>query len=157
MSLTACGTVSAGSSKRPPSADTGPESAAGAGFATSADSAAPAHPVRSQWPSDADYNTIATAVRVRDHALRLKPWNQKAYAAELGMRTLLTLEHKLRPGNCATFVAHVYSELMDLSQAYAGEDWRPMFVVVAHDSGVASQCRSPALPVNDDVKGVSEA
>jgi hypothetical protein len=72
-------------------------------------------------------------------------------------RSLLTLEHKLRPGNCATFVAHVYSELMDLSQAYAGEDWRPMFVVVAHDRSVASQCKAPSLPVENEVKGVPEA
>jgi hypothetical protein len=100
-------------------------------------------PVASQWPGDGDYNTITTAVKVRDQALRLRPWNQKAYAARLGLGTLVSLQGKLLPDRCATFVGHIYAELTDLNQAYAGEDWRPMFVVVARDPTVASQCKPP--------------
>jgi hypothetical protein len=99
-------------------------------------------PRASPWPDTANYNAIVTAVEVRDHALHLKAWNQKAYAAQLALETLVTLEGTMRPGKCARFVAHIYDELTDLNQAYAGEDWHPMVVVVAHDRTVASQCRA---------------
>jgi hypothetical protein len=104
----------------------------------------PASSSASRWPDDADYNAIAIATRVRDQALRLTAWNEKAYAAQLGMSTLVTLEHTMRPGRCATFVAHLYDELMDLNQAYPREDWRPMVRVVAHGPSVASRCAPPA-------------
>jgi hypothetical protein len=105
--------------------------------------AAAARPTPSQWPDPANYNTIIVAVKVRDQALRLKAWNQKAYAAQLGLGTLATLAGTMLPGTCARFVAHLYDELTDLSQAYPGENWQPMFVVVAHDPSAASQCSAP--------------
>jgi hypothetical protein len=102
-----------------------------------------AHQIRSRWPDPANYNAIIVAVKVRDQALHLKAWNQKAYAAQLALRTLATLEGTMLPGSCARFVAHLYDELADLSQAYPGENWQPMFAVVAHDPSVASQCAPP--------------
>ena len=81
----------------------------------------------------------------RSQALRLPAWNEKAYTADLALRTLTTLAGQIRAGRCASFVAHVYDELTDLRQAYAGEDWRPMIAVVAHDPSVASQCRPAPL------------
>ncbi len=101
---------------------------------------------RSQWPDQANYNTIVVASNVRDQALHLRAWDQKAYAAELGLDTLVTLEHTMFPGRCASFVAHLYAELMDLHDAYPGENWHPMLVVVSRDPTVASQCR-PKRPV----------
>jgi hypothetical protein len=98
----------------------------------------------SAWPDAAEYSTIVTAVRFRDQALRLKAWNQKARAAQLGMAMLVTLAGTFVPGKCAVFVAHIYDELWDLGDAYAGENWQPMFAVVAHDPTVASQCRAYA-------------
>jgi hypothetical protein len=100
----------------------------------------------SQWPDVANYNAIVIAVKVRDQALGLRPWNEKAYAAQLALRTLATLAGTMRPGSCARFVAHVYDELWDLSDAYPSENWRPMFAVVAHDPSVVSQCAAPRVP-----------
>jgi cellulase/cellobiase CelA1 len=97
----------------------------------------------SQWPDPANYTTIVIAAKVRNQALHLRPWNEKAYAAQLALRTLMTLAGTMRAGKCADFVNHIFDELMDLSQAYRGEKWKPMFVVVAHDPSVASQCAAP--------------
>jgi hypothetical protein len=102
-----------------------------------------ARQIRSRWPDPANYNAIIVAVKVRDQALHLKPWNEKAYAAQLALSTLATLAGSMLPGRCARFVAHLYDELTDLSQAYPGEDWQPMFAVVAHDPTAASQCAAP--------------
>jgi hypothetical protein len=104
---------------------------------------AAARQTRSRWPDPANYNAIVVAVKVRDQALHLTAWNEKAYAAELALGTLVTLEGSMLPGSCARFVAHLYDELADLSQAQPGENWRPMFDVVAHDPSAASQCAAP--------------
>jgi hypothetical protein len=111
--------------------------------ATPAHAVSVARPIPSRWPDPANYNAITVAVTVRDQALHLKMWNEKAYAAQLALGTLATLAGSMLPGRCARFVAHVYDELADLSQAYPGEDWQPMFDVVAHDPTVASQCAAP--------------
>lgn len=97
----------------------------------------------SQWPDSGNYTTIVLATRARDQALHLKAWNQKAYAAQLGLDTLVTLEHTMLLGICANYVAHLYDELLDLHDAYPGEEWHPMSVVVSHDPTAASQCRRP--------------
>jgi hypothetical protein len=47
------------------------------------------------------------------------------------------------PGRCAQFVAHLYDELADLNQAYAGENWQPLVKDVAHDPSAQSQCLAP--------------
>jgi hypothetical protein len=98
---------------------------------------------RSRWPDPANYNAIVVAVKVRNQALHLKVWDQKAYAAQLALRTLATLVGSMLPKRCARFVAHIYDELADLSQAYPGENWHPMFTVVAHDPSASSQCSAP--------------
>jgi hypothetical protein len=102
-----------------------------------------ARQTRSRWPDPANYNTITVAVKARNQALHLKTWDEKAYAAQLALGTLVTLADSMLPGRCARFVAHLYDELADLSQAYPGEDWQPMFDVVAHDPSAASQCAAP--------------
>ena len=128
VAVTAC--ASAGSA-RPPAG------------VTPAHAVSVARPIRSRWPDPANYNAIIVAVKVRDQALHLKMWNEKAYAAQLALGTLTTLEGSMLPGRCARFVAHVYDELADLSQAHRGEDWQPMFDVVAHDPSAASRCSAP--------------
>ena len=102
-----------------------------------------ARQTRSRWPDPANYNAIIVAVKVRNQALHLKVWDEKAYAAQLALGTLATLEGSMLPGRCARYVAHLYDELADLSQAYPGENWQPMFHVVAHDPSAASQCSTP--------------
>jgi hypothetical protein len=106
--------------------------------------AAVARQTPSRWPDPANYNAIIVAVKVRDQALHhLKAWNEKAYAAQLALGTLATLAGTMLPGRCARFVAHLYDELADLSQAYAGENWQPLLQVVAHDPSARSQCSAP--------------
>ena len=106
----------------------------------------PLRPGHRLWPDASNYNVIVAAVAARSQALHLRAWNEKAYAAELALRTLITLAGQIRTGKCAGFVAHIYDELTDLSQAYPGEDWRPLVAMVAHDPSVASQCK-PAPPL----------
>jgi hypothetical protein len=97
----------------------------------------------SLWPDLANYRAIVIAVKVRDQALHLRAWNQKSYAAQLALETLATLAGTMLPGKCASFVAHIYDELADLSEAYAGENWQPLVEVVAHDPTARSQCSAP--------------
>ena len=52
---------------------------------------------RSRWPDPANYNAIVVAVKVRNQALHLKVWDQKAYAAQLALRTLATLVGSMLP------------------------------------------------------------
>ena len=108
-----------------------------------------ARQTRSRWPDPANYNAITVAVKVRNQALHLKAWNEKAYAAQLALGTLVTLEGAMLPGRCARFVAHLYDELADLSQAYPGENWHPMFtswhtIRAPHRSARPRGARTPA-------------
>jgi hypothetical protein len=43
----------------------------------------------------------------------------------MGLTALLNL-HPVRPGLCATAVSYLYDNLLDLHDAYPGEDWRPL-------------------------------
>jgi hypothetical protein len=98
---------------------------------------------RSQWPSDADYGTLASARATVRQALEERDWRRKAGAAEYGLLAMMAL-HAIEPGRCAGLVAHTYAELMDLRDAYRGEDWRPMVAVVSSDPSLASRCRPRA-------------
>jgi hypothetical protein len=97
-------------------------------------------PIMSQWPSAGDYNTIATARSALHQALfKLTHWNQRAYAAGLAMRTLLTL--RMLPGPCATYTSRLYDELWGLADAQPSEDWRPLKVLVRRDPPLRVVCR----------------
>ena len=43
----------------------------------------------------------------------------------LGLGGLMSL-HPILPGGCATAVSYLYDNLLDLHDAYPGEDWRPL-------------------------------
>jgi hypothetical protein len=105
----------------------------------------PPRPPLSPWPSRADYATIKTAVGVRDHVLlRRTDWREKAYAAFLGLRTLLTVH--MAAGSCATYVTELYGNLLDLRDAYPAEDWRPLVRFVRRQPSLAAACRRRDVP-----------
>jgi hypothetical protein len=91
--------------------------------------------------------TIKVAVRVRDRALFQKTdWRTKSLAAALALRTLLTV--RMAPGRCATFVTLLYGNLLDLHEAYPGEDWRPLIRLVRRQPTLRGSCsrRAPRPP-----------
>jgi hypothetical protein len=95
------------------------------------------------WPSAADYGTIKVTVGVRDRALlRQTDWRTKALSASLALRTLLTV--RVAPGRCAAFVTFLYGNLLDLHEAYPGEDWRPLIRLVRRHPTLRSSCAQRA-------------
>lgn len=110
----------------------------GAGQALSSAKAPP-----TPWPSAADYMTIKVAVGVRDRALfQATDWRTKSLSASLALRTLMTV--RMAPGRCAAFVTFLYGNLLDLHEAYPGEDWRPLIRLVRRHPTLKSSCAQPA-------------
>jgi hypothetical protein len=98
--------------------------------------------VLSPWPSAADYQTIKTAIAVRNDALIREPdWRRKSFAALLAARTLLTV--RIAEGRCAAYVTELYGNLRDLMDAYPGEDWRPLIRLVRREPPLTEACRQP--------------
>jgi len=105
------------------------------------------------WPSAADYTTIKAAVAVRDHALyRETDWRRKSLTAALGLQTLITV--RVGPGPCATFVTSLYGNLLDLHEAYRGEDWRPLIRYVRHQPKLATVCGHTSAPTREPGSGL---
>lgn len=74
----------------------------------------------------ADWLTVNNAIRLRGMALDPGRTAQyRAFAAYVGLSGLVSLHPVLR-GQCATAVSYLYDNLLDLRQAYPGEDWRPL-------------------------------
>ena len=110
----------------------------GAGQTLSSNKAPP-----TPWPSTADYVTIRVAVAVRDRALfERTDWRTKSLSASLALRTLLTV--RMAPGSCASFVTFLYGNLLDLHEAYPGEDWRPLIRLVRRHPTLESSCAQRA-------------
>jgi hypothetical protein len=115
--------------------------APGAGPALSLTGTAPTPPT--PWPSAADYTTIKVAVSVRDRALfQRTDWRTKSLSASLALRTLMTV--RMAPGRCAAFVTFLYGNLLDLQEAYPGEDWRPLIRLVRRHPTLESSCTQRA-------------
>lgn len=94
----------------------------------------------SRRPDPADWQKIKTAAHLR--AMALAPHRTpryRAFAAELGLRELVSI-HPLAPGRCAIAVRYLYNNLLDLSNAYPGEDWRPLRRLVAKEPSIRA-CR----------------
>jgi hypothetical protein len=88
---------------------------------------------RSPRPDRADREKIQTAARLRSTALAPhRTARFRAFAAELGLRVLVSI-HPLRPGRCATAVIYLYNNLLDLENAYPGENWKPLRRAVAEE------------------------
>ena len=91
---------------------------------------------RSTRPNRADWEKIQTAAGVR--TLALAPHRTarfRAFAAYLGLRELVSI-HPFAPGRCATAVTYLYDNLLDLENAYPGENWTPLRRAVAKEPSI---------------------
>jgi hypothetical protein len=91
---------------------------------------------RSSRPDRADWEKIKTAARVRRMALAPhRTARFRAFAASLGLRELVSL-HPIARGRCATAVTDLYDNLLDLENAYPGENWAPLRRAVAKEPSI---------------------
>lgn len=102
--------------------------------------------VRSSGPDRADREKIQTAARLRSTALAPRRTARfRAFAAELGLGVLVSI-HPLRPGRCATAVTYLYNNLLDLEDAYPGENWNPLRRAVAKEPSTRACTPRPQTP-----------
>ncbi len=88
-------------------------------------------PGRPSRPDKADWQRIRAAAHARHLALEPhRTAHYRSYAAFLGVSELVTI-HPLGPGACATAVNFLYDNLLDLQNAYDGENWNPLRRLVA--------------------------
>jgi hypothetical protein len=91
---------------------------------------------RSSRPNRADWERIQTAARLRDMALAPhRTAHFRAFAAYLGLSELVSI-HPLARGRCATAVTYLYNNLLDLENAYPGENWTPLRRAVAKEPSI---------------------
>jgi hypothetical protein len=92
----------------------------------------------------ADWDLIQAAASLRGNALaRDRTAFHRAFAAYMGLSALLQIRDGLR-GRCATAVRYLYDNLLDLHDAYTGEDWTALRQDVAREPslGVCAPCRA---------------
>jgi hypothetical protein len=87
----------------------------------------------------ADVATVKSARLTVVQALRERDWRRRAGAAFYGLLAMMSL-HYMMPGPCATLAARTYDELLDLHDAYAGENFRPLARLVSRDVSVRTAC-----------------
>jgi len=88
---------------------------------------------RSSRPNRADWDKINTAARLRRTALApQRAAHFRAFAAHLGLSQLVTI-HPLAAGRCRNAVIDLYNNLLDLENAYPGENWNPLRGAVAKE------------------------
>lgn len=86
---------------------------------------------RPQSAGDANWQAIKAAAWLRDNALQPRHTAfHRQFAAFMGLEQLMGL-HPIRQGRCATAVSYLYDNLLDLRDAYTGEDWTPLRQAVA--------------------------
>ena len=91
---------------------------------------------RSSRPNSADWDKIQAAARLRTIALaRHRTARFRAFAARLGLSELVSI-HAFAPGRCATAVTYLYDNLLDLENAYPGENWNPLRQAVATEPSI---------------------
>ncbi|MGZ6690374.1 MAG: hypothetical protein ACXVHQ_23190 [Solirubrobacteraceae bacterium] len=99
---------------------------------------------RSSRPGRTDWQKIEAAARLRRTALaRHRTARFRALAASLGLRQLLFI-HPLAPGRCATAVTYLYDNLLDLENAYPGENWNPLRRAVAKEPSIHACAPRPS-------------
>ena len=99
---------------------------------------------RSSRPNRADWEKIETAARLRRTALaRHRTAHFRAFAASLGLTQLVSI-HPLAPGRCATAVTYLYDNLLDLENAYPGENWNPLRRAVAKEPSIHACAPRPS-------------
>jgi hypothetical protein len=101
---------------------------------------------RSSRPDAADWHAIQAAVSLRQNALQ--PHHtafHRAFAAYMGLSQLMQL-HPILPGRCAIAVSYLYDNLLDLREAYTGEDWTPLRRAVATEPSLSVCAPRPSSP-----------
>jgi hypothetical protein len=96
--------------------------------------AASAH--RPSRPDKADWHKIQTAARLRGMALaRHRTARFRSFTASLGLGQLASI-HPLAPGRCRTAVIDLFNNLLDLENAFPGENWNPLRRAVAKEPSI---------------------
>jgi hypothetical protein len=99
---------------------------------------------RSPRPNGADWQKIQTAARLRNMALAPhRTARFRAFAAYLGLTELVSI-HPFAPGRCATAVTYLYNNLLDLENAYPGENWTPLRRAVAKEPSIHACAPRPS-------------
>jgi hypothetical protein len=89
--------------------------------------------VRQSSRPSANWDLIQAAASLRHNALAgHRTAFHRAFAAYMGLNALLQIRHSLR-GRCATAVSYLYDNLLDLHDAYTGEDWTALRQAVARE------------------------
>jgi hypothetical protein len=93
-------------------------------------------PGRRTRPDRADWQKIQAAAGSRRIALEPhRSAHFRAFAAFLGLSELVDIQ-PLGPGPCATAVTYLYDNLLDLHDAYDGENWNPLRRAVAKEPSI---------------------
>lgn len=101
-----------------------------AALAASASAALPSR------PSKADWQKIQTAASLRKMALaRHRTARFRSFTASLGLGQLASV-HPLAPGRCRNAVTDLYNNLLDLENAFPGENWNPLRRAVAKEPSI---------------------
>lgn len=99
---------------------------------------------RSSRPDKADWIKVKTADGLR--TLALAPHRAprfRAYAAFLGLAQLASV-HRLGPGPCLIAVTDLRNNLLDLENAYPGENWGPLRRIVAKEPSIRACAPRPS-------------
>jgi hypothetical protein len=99
-------------------------------FSASASAALP------KRPNKADWHKIQAAARLRTTALeRHRTARFRSFSAMLGLDQLSSI-HPLGPGKCRNAVIDLHNNLLDLSEAFPGENWNPLRRAVAKEPSI---------------------
>jgi len=91
---------------------------------------------RRSRPDRADWEKIKAAARLRGMALAPhRTAHFRAFSAYLGLSELVSV-HPLARGRCRTAVIDLYNNLLDLENAYPGENWNPLRRAVAREPSI---------------------
>jgi hypothetical protein len=106
--------------------------------------ASTASAARSSRPNRADWEKIKTAAGLRSMALAPhRTAHFRAFAASLGLSELVSV-HPLAPGRCRTAVIDLHNNLLDLENAYPGENWNPLRRAVAREPSINTCAPRPS-------------
>ncbi|MGZ4185627.1 MAG: hypothetical protein ACXVUE_05585 [Solirubrobacteraceae bacterium] len=106
--------------------------------------AANASATRSTRPTKADWQKIQAAARLRKMALaRHRTVRFRTFAATLGLGLLASI-HPLAPGRCLTAVIDLHNNLLDLENAFPGENWNPLRRAVAKEPSLSVCAPKPS-------------
>jgi hypothetical protein len=91
---------------------------------------------RPSRPSKADWHKIQSAASLRKMALAPhRTARFRSFAATLGLGQLDSI-HPLAPGRCFTAATDLHNNLLDLANAFPGENWGPLRRAVAKEPSI---------------------